>query len=73
MVGYIHLNPLRAGLVKPLIELKSYRYCGHAGIVGAVKNSWHATDGVLMRFDEDLSSAVGKYQNFVFEVDAAGK
>ena len=73
LVRYIHLNPLRAGLVQSQIELKSYKYCGHAGIVGAVKNCWHAADEVLLRFDEDLSLAVLKYEDFVSEGIAAGK
>ena len=30
LVRYIHLNPLRAGLVKNLKGLKCYRYGGHA-------------------------------------------
>ncbi|MBW2105997.1 MAG: hypothetical protein JRI26_08245, partial [Deltaproteobacteria bacterium] len=31
---YIHMNPLRAGIVKDLKELKGYQWCGHSGIMG---------------------------------------
>ena len=30
LVRYIHLNPLRAGLVKDMAELDKYRWCGHS-------------------------------------------
>ena len=30
LVRYIHLNPLRAGIVKDLRGLNSYPYCGHS-------------------------------------------
>jgi len=29
-VRYIHLNPLRAGLVPDLARLENYPYCGHS-------------------------------------------
>lgn len=29
LVRYIHLNPLRSGLVKDLEELENYPWCGH--------------------------------------------
>jgi REP-associated tyrosine transposase len=34
LVRYIHLNPLRAGLVSNLDELDRYRWCGHAVLMG---------------------------------------
>ena len=40
LVRYIHLNPLRAKMVKDLKELKSYPYCGHGALLGKVKNDW---------------------------------
>ena len=34
LVRYIHLNPIRAGIINSLDELKSYDYCGHSSLMG---------------------------------------
>ncbi|PXF57638.1 MAG: transposase [Deltaproteobacteria bacterium] len=39
LIRYIHLNPLRAGLVKDLKELDKYPWTGHSAIMGKRKNS----------------------------------
>ena len=38
LIRYIHLNPLRAGLVKDLKELDKYPWTGHSTILGRHKN-----------------------------------
>jgi len=38
LIRYIHLNPLRAGLVKNLRELDKYPWTGHSVIMGRRKN-----------------------------------
>jgi len=38
LLRYIHLNPLRAGLVKDLKELDRYRWCSHSTILGRRQN-----------------------------------
>jgi hypothetical protein len=38
LLRYIHLNPLRAGLVKDLQELDKYPWAGHSAILGHCKN-----------------------------------
>ena len=38
LIRYIHLNPLRAGLVKDLKELDRYPWTGHSAILGKKKN-----------------------------------
>ena len=38
LIRYIHLNPLRAGLVKGLKELDKYPWAGHCTILGRCKN-----------------------------------
>ena len=40
LVRYIHLNPLRAGIVKDLTELGRYPWSGHSAIMGLNKNEW---------------------------------
>ena len=39
LIRYIHLNPLRTGLVKDLKELDKYSWTGHSAILGRRKNS----------------------------------
>ena len=38
LIRYIHLNPLRAGLLKELQELDTYRWTGHSAILGRREN-----------------------------------
>jgi len=38
LIRYIHLNPLRAGLVNDLKELDKYSWSGHSAILGRRKN-----------------------------------
>jgi putative transposase len=38
LIRYIHLNPLRAGLVKDLKELDKYPWIGHSTLLGRAKN-----------------------------------
>jgi len=54
LVRYIHLNPLRAGLVNDLRSLDKYRYSGHAVILEKRKYSWQNTEYVLRLFGEKV-------------------
>ncbi len=38
LIRYIHLNPLRAGVIKDLKELDKYPWCGHSTILGRRQN-----------------------------------
>ncbi len=51
LVRYIHLNPLRAGIVKDLRGLNSYPYCGHSCILGKRTNTWQDKDYILKLFE----------------------
>jgi REP element-mobilizing transposase RayT len=51
LVRYIHLNLLRAGLVKNLKELNRNPWSGHSALVGKVKRGWQNTEYVLSFFD----------------------
>ncbi|MFH1953034.1 MAG: hypothetical protein ABIL06_15600 [Pseudomonadota bacterium] len=52
LVRYIHLNALRAGLVKDLGELGSYAYSGHCVLMGKKKRAWQDRDYVLRYFGQ---------------------
>jgi REP-associated tyrosine transposase len=73
LVRYIHLNPIRAKLVKDLDELGRYRYCGHSVIMGKVKKPWQDTQGVLGLFGERLVAARRAYRSFVEKGIAEGR
>ena len=73
LVRYIHLNPVRAGLVGDLDELGVYAYCGHSVVMGKVKKPWQDTASVLGMFDEKLGAARRAYRAFVEEGIALGK
>ncbi len=67
LVRYIHMNPLRAGLVEDMKALDSYPYCGHSGLLGKIKREWHQVDYVLGFFGKRKAEARKRYRNFVVE------
>ena len=73
LVRYLHLNPLRAGLVSDLSALAAYPYSGHAVLLGHQAASWQATEAVLSRFSSKLRQARAHYQRFVAEGAAQGR
>ncbi len=73
LVRYIHLNPLRAGMVLELDVLDSYPWSGHAGLMGKQKLSGQAVDEVLLQFGNNLSDAGWKYRQFIAEGVSQGR
>jgi putative transposase len=67
LVRYIHLNPIRAGVVQTPNELKSYEYCGHSSLMGKTKREWQDTDYVLGYFGKSKTEARKEYESFVKE------
>ncbi len=65
LTRYIHLNPLRAGIVKSISELRYYRWSGHGVLVGEVGNDWQDKDTVLAYFGKRRKEAVKHYGNFI--------
>jgi REP-associated tyrosine transposase len=65
LVRYIHLNPLRAGLVKNLEELEGYPWCGHGILTGNRKSDWQERDYVLGFFGSKGKRAIRAYREFV--------
>ena len=65
LVRYIHLNPLRSGLINTMHQLDWYRYCGHSILMGKRNNNWQDTLYVLNLFGKRLSSARKHYRAFV--------
>ena len=62
MVRYIHLNPIRAHLVKNLVELDLYHWCGHSALMGRIKHHWQGRDYVLSWFGKKEGEAQRAYR-----------
>ena len=73
LVRYIHLNPLRAGLVSDMKALNGYHWCGHSAIMGKVSRDWQNTEYILRYFDDIKASARRRYHRFVQEGVSQGK
>ena len=58
LTRYIHLNPLRAGIVKDIKELSRYECCGHSVIMGIVKRPWQDKDTILAYFGKSRKRAI---------------
>lgn len=65
LVRYIHLNPLRAGMVKSLEELDQYPWSGHAVLLGNRTFGVQETEAVLERYSQTLGVARDAYRQFV--------
>ena len=67
MVRYIHLNPLKAGIVKTLDALDSYPWAGHSAIIGKRVREWLDRAYVLGAFSTDPGKAISLYRAFMGE------
>jgi len=65
LVRYIHLNPLRAGLVEDLKQLDNHPWCGHSVLMNKTKQPWQNVDYVYGLFSEKKRSARTRYRVFV--------
>jgi len=64
LVRYIHLNLIRAGMVKSIKELNRSPWSGHSALIGYVKRDWQDTGYVLSLFGK-RGSGKSKYKEFV--------
>lgn len=73
LVRYIHLNPIRAKVVKNTSELDRYRWCGHSVVMGRMKHEWQDRDYVLSWFGEKEGEARRAYRQYVEEGVGQGR
>ena len=59
LVCYIHLNPLRAGIIKDMND--HYAYSGHGALMGLAEYPWQDTDYVLRYFGRSEQTARRAY------------
>jgi REP element-mobilizing transposase RayT len=65
LVRYVHLNPVRAGIVNGLRALVDHPWCGHGALMGRVEHPWQETAEVLARFGDTLEHARREYAAFL--------
>lgn len=65
LIRYIHLNPVRAGMIDDLQDLDRYSWTGHAGIMGKHCQKWQSIDDVLSLFGKRVSTARRLYRDFL--------
>lgn len=68
LVRYIHLNPLRAGLVKSVSELNRFPHAGHSALMGLIPRPWQSTEEVIRRF-----GSKDRYETFIVEGQGQGR
>jgi len=73
LVRYIHLNPLRAHIVKDMDDLDRYPWAGHGVIMGVNKNDWQDVQEVLLHFAGREGKARRNYRRFVEDGIRQGK
>jgi putative transposase len=73
LVRYIHLNPLRAKIVKSLTEADTYPYSGHSALIGKVQRRFQSTNYVLRLFGKKVPVARQAYRVFVEKGIAQGR
>jgi putative transposase len=69
LVRYLHLNPIRAGVLDDLRALERFPWTGHSALLGRMRRPWYAVDTVLGRFGRRRPEARRAYRVFV----AAGR
>lgn len=65
LVRYIHLNPLRGGVVSDLSALEEYPWCGHGSLLGKTRCEWQEVAYVLGLFGETRAAERAGYSEFV--------
>jgi putative transposase len=65
LTRYIHLNPLRVGLVSDMAGLSRCPWAGHSALMAQVKRHWQDTETVLAYFGRSSRESVLGYETFV--------
>jgi len=76
LVRYIHLNPLRSGIVRSVAELEEYPWTGHRRVVRGGNPEWQDTSLLRIEFNDDASGSgwIRNYLDYVEGVpDITGK
>jgi REP element-mobilizing transposase RayT len=73
LIRYIHLNPIRAGIVGTVEELDRYPWSGHSFLMGEREYGWMDVKYVLLQFKDTIKKARNAYRRFVEEGISMGR
>jgi len=73
LIRYIHLNPIRAGIVGSMEELDRYPWSGHSVLMGEREYGWMDVKYVLLQFKDTIRKARNAYRRFVEEGIGMGR
>lgn len=73
LIRYIHLNPVRARIVKTMKELDTYPWSGHSAVMGKKECGWMDSEYVLLQFGDQKRKARTAYRAFVAEGETQGR
>lgn len=65
LVRYIHLNPLRAGIVKDINELNHYYPSGHVHVTGVCCYPWQETELLESEFSGGRKTWISNYLDYL--------
>ena len=65
LVRYIHLNPVKAKLIKTVKALDDYAWTGHAALMGKQSRPWQNSEDVLRYFGKRQGTARQRYRAFI--------
>jgi len=67
LIRYVHLNPVRAGVIKSLSRLRTYKWTGHSVLWGRQIFVAQNCEDVLRKFSSKVESARIAYEEFCRE------
>lgn len=73
LIRYIHLNPVRAGIIPDLDRLVLYPYTGYSSLMGRTKHAFMEVDEVLLNFGGSFKEARQRLKGFMADGIALGQ
>lgn len=70
---YIHLNPLRSGIISHFGELDCYPWTGHSVLMGVAEADWQDSETVLSYFGRRTRECRKGYKQFIEEGVSQGR
>ncbi len=67
LVRYIHLNPVRAKIIRTMADMDTYPWSGHRAMIEKAKCPWMDTATVLAQFGGTQRRAMKEYRRFMQE------